>query len=119
DYGISGFSGTKEPPVGGEVRCPFEPARARKAKVRSEGLAHRLDEVLRAPRREALLPPQPEDPYAVRRAVDPGLDPPDEPVTEEDREHVVPPLPAVRRQVHLPDVLEAEQRFEHLPVPDE
>ena len=61
-------------------------------------------------RLEPLLPPHAEDPECVRPPIDPRLDPADQRVPEQDRQHVVAPAPLRRRDVDLPDVVEVVQR---------
>ena len=65
-----------------------------------------------------MLPPEAEDSQGARAAVDPGLDPPNEPVAEQDRKHVVAPAPLRCRDVDLPDVVEAMQPPQEVPIPD-
>src|SRR6266508_6846857 len=84
-----------------------------------ERLGERVDEAFLGERIEPVLPPEPENAKQLRLAVDPWLDPADEPVAEPDRQHVVAPAPFRGRDVDLPDVVEAEQRTQQLAIPDE
>ena len=89
------------------------------AQVGAERVAHRVDEALGAARREAVLPPEAEHLHAAAGAVEARLDPADEAVAEEHRQHVPTPAPLGRRDEELPDVLELEQGSEQSPVPDQ
>ena len=94
-------------------------ARAREAHVRAESVAHRVDEPLSPTWREAVFPPDVEHLHTAFSPVDPRLDPADEAVTEEHRQHVPTP-PALRgRHEELPHVVEAEEAPEEAAVPDQ
>ena len=64
------------------------------------------------------LPPQPEDAQGAGLAVDPRLDPADQPVAEQDRQDVVAPASLLLGDVDLPDVVEAVERAQEVAVPD-
>ena len=66
---------------------------------------------------EGILPPDVEDPQRAGAAVDPRLDPADEPVAVEERQDVVAPATPRGGDIDLPDVVEAVQGAEQLPVP--
>src|SRR5688572_13816373 len=87
--------------------------------MRFERARERIDETILGQRVEAVLPPDRHDPERIRPPIDPWLDPANEPVAEPDRQHVVAPSTLRGRDVHLPDVVEPEQRAQHLAVPDE
>ena len=73
--------------------------------------APRAEPARSPPRRaaEAVLPPDAQDAHRARRPVDARLDAADEPVAEQDRQHVVAPAPLGLGHVDLPDVVEAEE----------
>ena len=58
-----------------------------------------------------------EDADRAARAVEARLDAPDEPVAEEEGQDVVPPAPLRGRDVHLPEVVEAEERAQQVAIP--
>ncbi len=87
--------------------------------MRLECVHERIHEAILGQRVEAILPPDPEDTNGLGLAIDPWLDPADEPVPEPDRQHVIPPATLRSRDVDLPDVVEPEQRAQQLAVPDE
>jgi hypothetical protein len=101
------------------MRCPIDTFGTRETCIRTKCVAIRVDEPVRALRLEAFLPPQPDHLHAVARAVDPRLDAADEPIAEQDRQHVPAPPPLGRRVEELPDVVELEQRAEEAAVPDQ
>src|SRR3954463_5814419 len=68
---------------------------------------------------EAVLPPQPENAEAPRRAVGPGLDTAHEAVAEQDRQDVVAPSSFRGGNVDLPHVVEVEQATEQVTIPDD
>ena len=95
-----------------EVRRPLEPVGSCEAEVGAKRVAHRVDEPVGPARREPVLPPEVDDLDAGLGRVDARLDPADEAVPEEDRQHVPAPPPLVRRDEELPDVVEAEELAE-------
>ena len=99
------------------MRRPLEAVRARETQVGAERIAHRVDEALGAARREAVLPPEVEHLHPAAGAVDARLDPADEAVAEEHRQHVPAPAPLGGWDEELPDVVELEQGSEQGPVP--
>src|SRR5436190_9231448 len=99
------------------MRRPLEPAGAGEREVGAKRRAHLVDEAAGAPRLETLLPPEPEHLHHAGGAIDSRLDPPDEAVPEEDREHVVAPPSLALGDVHLPDPVEVEERLEEAAVP--
>src|SRR5439155_11565532 len=112
-------SSEEQPLLFAEVRCPLVPAPACEAEIGPQCLAHRVDEAVGPPRLEAFLPPDAEHLHPLARAVDPRLDPADEPIAEEDREYVVAPPALALRDIGLPDVVEVVQRAHEVAVPDE
>src|SRR5215211_6073195 len=109
----------EEPLLAVEVRRPLEPVRLREAEVSAQRLLHRVHEALDPARRKAVLPPEADDLDAPAVAVDPRLDPADEAVAEQDRQHVPAPTALGGWVEELPDVLEVEQRLKKGPVPDD
>src|SRR5262249_39917759 len=101
------------------LRLPFEAARAREAQVGAERLAHGVDEPLGPARVEAVLPPEVQHLDATAGPVDTRLDPANEAVAEDHREHVPAPAAPPRPHAQLADVVEAEQAAEQGAVPDE
>ena len=101
------------------MRRPLESVGACEAEVGAERVAHRVDEPVGAARREPVLPPEVDDLHPGLGPVDARLDPADEAIAEEDRQHVPTPAPLGRREEELPDVVEPEQRPEQAPVPHE
>ena len=101
------------------ARCGAHSSRVapREAQVGAKRIAHRVDEALGAARREAVLPPEVEHLHLAAVAVDARLDPADEAVAEEHRQHVPTPAPLGRRDEELPDVVELEQGSEQGPGP--
>src|SRR5262249_42620415 len=89
------------------------------AEIGVERVAHRVDETLGTARREAVLPPDAENLYFAVFSLDARLDPPDEAVSEDDREHVVAPAAPGRREEALPDEVEVEQVREERGVPQQ
>src|SRR5487761_563485 len=102
----------KDPLFGAELGRPLDAVRLREAHVGAERLAHRVDEPLCTARLEAVLPPDGEHLDAGSVPVDPRLDPADQTVAEDHREHVVAPPSLVRLEEALPDVVEIEQARE-------
>ena len=92
-------------PSAATVSLPHAAERAMGLERRGEA----VDEPGLRQRIEAVLPPQAEDPERARLALDPRLDPADEPIAEEDRQDVVAPATLRGRDVDLPDVVEVEQ----------
>src|SRR5262249_22101242 len=109
----------EEPLLCTEIRRPLEALGVRKAEIGTKGVAHRLDEPSGVARRKAVLPPGAEHLHAVRLPVDPGLDPPDEAVAEENRQHVVTPATLLGLEEPLPDEVEIEQLLEERGVPEQ
>ena len=70
--------------------------------------AHSVDEAIGAARSEAVLPPEAEYLHLAASAVDPQLDPADEAVAEDHRQHVPAPTPLGWREEELPDIVELE-----------
>ena len=101
------------------MRRPREPVGAREAEVRPERVAHRVDEAVNAAWREPVLPPDIEHVHASLGPVDPRLDPADEAIPEDDRQHVPAPTAFGRWEEELPDVLELEQAPEEAAIPDD
>src|SRR4029450_1693621 len=101
------------------MRRPLERARASELEICPKRLVHRVDEAVHAGRREAGLPPEPEDLHASRLAVDPRLEAGGGGGAEEERQDVPAPASLLRREEQLPDVVEREQRSEERAVPDQ
>ena len=97
---------------------------------RRPGSLRRTGDGRRGPRRTGRRSPGPRagrsqsptiDPRTRRvagLAVDPRLDPADQPVAEQDRQDVVAPASLLLRDVDLPDVVEAVERAQEVAVPD-
>src|SRR6266550_7371119 len=81
----------EEPLLSDEARRPREPFGVREAEVRAQRVTHRVDEPVNAAWREPVLPPHIEHLHASLGPVDPRLDPADEAVPENDRQHVPAP----------------------------
>src|SRR5256885_8247165 len=109
----------EQPLLSAEVRRPREPFGAREAEVRAQRVAHRVDEPVNATRREPVLPPDIEHLHASLVPVDPRLDPADEAVLENDRQHVPAPTALGRWKEELPDVLELEEAPEEAAIPND
>ena len=77
------------------------------------------DEPFNAARCKPILPPNIEHVHASLVAVDPRLDPADEAIAEDDRQHVPAPTALGRWVEELPDVLELEQAPEKAAIPDD
>src|SRR6187551_991691 len=112
-------AGAEQPFLLVEVWRPLEARRTRKAQVGAERVAHRVDESVGATRCEAVLPPDVEHLDTAFVPVDARLDPADEAVSEDDRQHVPAPTPLGRRMEQLPHVVEIEQAPEKRAVPDQ
>src|SRR6476619_5256025 len=84
--------------------------------LRTEEAAHPLDPASerlgegRVGRECVILEPEAEDREGGGRSLEPSVEPRDEPVAPQDGECVVAELALRRRRVHLPDVVEVEQR---------
>ena len=89
------------------------------APVRAQRVAHGVDEPFNAPWQEPLLPPDIEHLHPSFLPVDARLDPADEPVPEDDRQHVPAPTALGRWEEELPDVLELEEAPEEAAIPDD
>ena len=83
-----------------------------------EGRTELFDEARDPERVEPSLPPHAEDAQDVRLPIDPRLDPTDQPIAVQDRQHVVAPASLLLRDVDLPDVIERVERAQELAVPD-
>src|SRR5205814_6455052 len=68
---------------------------------------------------ESFLPPQSKHSQNIGLAIDARLDPPDEAVAVQDRQHVVAPAALGLGDVHLPEVVESEEVAQQAPVPDQ
>src|SRR3954447_7969982 len=101
----------------GEPRRPLDAIGAGEAQICAERVAHRIHESGGAGGREAGFPPEAEYLDAAILVVDPRLDPADEPVAEEDRQHVVAPPTLLRLEEALPHELEVEEAHEQRGVP--
>src|SRR5947207_13924768 len=107
----------EQPLLSAEVRRPREPVGAREAEIRAQRVAHRVDEPVSAAWREPILPPDIENLHASLAPVDPRLDPADEAVLENDRQHVPAPTAFRRWKEELPGVLELEGAREEAAIP--
>ena len=87
--------------------------------MRVEGYGHGLRKPGFRYRIEALLPPQAGDPKRPGLAVDAGLDPPDETIAVKKRQDVITPSPLGGGDIHLPYVIEGEERAQEPALPDE
>src|ERR1035437_935730 len=96
-----------------------DPADAPEPAMDVERCRQGVDEARHRQRIEVRLPPQAPDPQSPRLAIDPGLDPTDEPVAEQDRQDVVTPAALLLGDVDLPDVVEAVQVAQEVAVPNE
>ena len=104
--------------VAGDAR-PGDSPHAAEVGKRADGVAECGTEPRFLEGIEPVLPPQPDDPEHARLSVVPRLDAPDQPVAEQDRQHVVAPASLGLGDVDLPDVVEVPQSAEQLAVPDE
>ena len=95
------------------------PVDAGESAVGVESGCERRHETVGRERVEVVLPPEAGDPENPRLAVDARLDPADEAIVEVERQDVVAPPSLGRRDVDLPEVVEAVEGAEEIAVPDE
>src|SRR3990170_4822176 len=87
--------------------------------MRLDGIDEGSQEAWRLEGIEPALRPGADDVEPITLAVDARLDPPDEPVAEQDGQDVVAPASLRAGDVDLPDVVEAEAGTQEVAVPGE
>ena len=98
---------------------PHDTAHPAERAVRFDRRREGRDEPGLLERVEAVLPPQTSDAERIVLALDPRLDPADQPVAEEDGQDVVAPAALRGRDVDLPQVVEPIEAAQEVAIPDE